>query len=43
MFKFVERPENDEVQVDLKSKDKFKIVSLKVTAGVDYVPELVSQ
>nr|KJB13472.1 hypothetical protein B456_002G076800 [Gossypium raimondii] len=42
VFKFVERPENNEVQVDLKSKVKFKIMSLKVTAGVDYLPELVS-
>ncbi|PPR87934.1 hypothetical protein GOBAR_AA32756 [Gossypium barbadense] len=37
-----ERPENNEVQVDLKSKVKFKIMSLKVTAGVDYLPELDS-
>lgn len=42
VFKFVERPENNEVQVDLKSKVKFKLMSLKVTAGVDYLPELVS-
>ncbi|MBA0550088.1 hypothetical protein Golob_021065 [Gossypium lobatum] len=42
VFKFVERPENNEVQVDLKSKVKFKIMSLKVTAGVDYLPELDS-
>ncbi|XVE80231.1 hypothetical protein DITRI_Ditri14bG0123100 [Diplodiscus trichospermus] len=41
VFKFVERPENDEAQVDLKSKVKFKIMSLKVMAGVDYLPELV--
>ncbi|XVF18995.1 hypothetical protein REPUB_Repub11eG0072700 [Reevesia pubescens] len=43
VFKFVERPENDEVQVDLKSKVKFKIMSLKVTAGVDYLPELFDE
>ncbi|XP_016702685.2 vesicle-associated protein 4-1 isoform X2 [Gossypium hirsutum] len=38
-----ERPENNEVQVDLKSKVKFKIMSLKVTAGVDYLPELFDE
>ncbi|XWS09921.1 hypothetical protein CRYUN_Cryun39dG0031400 [Craigia yunnanensis] len=43
VFKFVERPENDEVQVDLKSRDKFKIMSLKVTVGVDYLPELFDE
>ncbi|XVE50402.1 hypothetical protein DITRI_Ditri01bG0159900 [Diplodiscus trichospermus] len=43
VFKFVEKPENDEVQVDLKSKVKFKIMSLKVTAGVDYLPELFDE
>ncbi|KAE8676976.1 Vesicle-associated protein 4-1 [Hibiscus syriacus] len=42
-FKFIERPENDEVRVDLKSKVKFKIMSLKVTAGVDYLPELFDE
>ncbi|CAN1347302.1 Vesicle-associated protein 4-1 [Linum perenne] len=42
VFKFVEQPENDnEKQVsDQKSKDKFKIMSLKVKAGLEYVPEL---
>ncbi|GMJ10229.1 membrane-associated mannitol-induced [Hibiscus trionum] len=43
VFKFIERPENNEVQVDLKSKVKFKIMSLKVTAGVDYLPELFDE
>ncbi|OMO80439.1 Major sperm protein [Corchorus capsularis] len=43
VFKFVERPENNEVQVDLKSKVKFKIMSLKVTAGMDYLPELFDE
>ncbi|XP_022753963.1 vesicle-associated protein 4-1-like [Durio zibethinus] len=43
VFKFVERPENDEAQVDLKSKVKFKIMSLKVTAGVDFLPELFDE
>ncbi|XVF78047.1 hypothetical protein PTKIN_Ptkin14bG0097000 [Pterospermum kingtungense] len=43
VFKFVERPENDEVQVDLKSKVKFKIMSLKVAAGLDYLPELFDE
>ncbi|XVF70416.1 hypothetical protein PTKIN_Ptkin11bG0159800 [Pterospermum kingtungense] len=43
VFKFVERPENDEAQVDLKSRVKFKIMSLKVTAGVDYLPELFDE
>lgn len=42
VFKFVELPDNNEKQSDQKSKVKFKIMSLKVNAGVDYVPELVS-
>lgn len=42
VFKFVEHPENNEKPVDQKSKVKFKIISLKVKEGVDYVPELVS-
>lgn len=41
MFKFVEQPENNEKQLDQKSKVKFKIMSLKVKGGMDYVPELV--
>jgi len=43
VFKFVESPENNEKQLDQKSKDKFKIMSLKVKAGVDYVPELFDE
>ncbi|XP_021287678.1 vesicle-associated protein 4-1-like [Herrania umbratica] len=46
VFKFVERPENDDVQVDLKdlkSKVKFKIMSLKVNAGDEYLPELFDE
>lgn len=42
MFKFVEHPENNEKQTDQKSKVKFKIMSLKVKEGIDYVPELVT-
>ncbi|KAA8526872.1 hypothetical protein F0562_008899 [Nyssa sinensis] len=51
VFKFVEHPENNEkqldqkskVQLDQKSKVKFKIMSLKVKAGMDYVPELFDE
>lgn len=43
VFKFVELPENNEKQSDQKSKVKFKIMSLKVKAGVDYVPELFDE
>ncbi|XP_007021247.2 PREDICTED: vesicle-associated protein 4-1 [Theobroma cacao] len=46
VFKFVERPENDDLQVDLKdlkSKVKFKIMSLKVNAGEEYLPELFDE
>lgn len=43
MFKFVEQPEsNEKLPLDQKSRDKFKIMSLKVVADIDYVPELVS-
>lgn len=42
VFKFVEHPENNEKHSDQKSKVKFKIMSLKVKEGMDYVPELVS-
>ena len=38
----MEQPENNEKQLDKKCKDKFKIMSLKVKAGLDYAPELVS-
>nr|XP_025672142.1 vesicle-associated protein 4-1 isoform X2 [Arachis hypogaea] len=40
VFKFVEQPENNEKMSDQKNKVKFKIMSLKVKEGVDYVPEL---
>ncbi|KAM3302379.1 vesicle-associated protein 4-1 [Capsicum chacoense] len=44
VFKFVEHPENNEKPVvDQKSKVKFKIMSLKVKGGVDYVPELFDE
>ncbi|KAJ4726220.1 Vesicle-associated 4-2-like protein [Melia azedarach] len=44
VFKFVEHPENNEKQqFDQKSKDKFKIMSLKVKGGIDYVPELFDE
>ncbi|KAH9802904.1 Vesicle-associated protein 4-1 [Citrus sinensis] len=44
VFKFVEAPENNERQpLDQKSKDKFKIMSLKVKGGIDYVPELFDE
>ncbi|XP_059284553.1 vesicle-associated protein 4-1-like [Lycium ferocissimum] len=43
VFKFVEHPENNEKPVDQKSKVKFKIMSLKVKGGVDYVPELFEE
>lgn len=42
VFKFVEHPENNEKPMDQKSRVKFKIMSLKVNGGMDYVPELVS-
>lgn len=41
VFKFVEPPEQPEKQQDRKSKDKFKIVSLKVKDGLEYDIELV--
>lgn len=41
VFKFVEQPENNEKLSDQKNRVKFKIMSLKVEEGVDYVPELV--
>ncbi|KAF8023980.1 hypothetical protein BT93_F1242 [Corymbia citriodora subsp. variegata] len=43
VFKFVEQPENNEKQVEQKSNVKFKIMSLKVKAGTDYVPELFEE
>lgn len=43
VFKFVEQPENNEKLLDQKSKVKFKIMSLKVKEGTDYVPELFDE
>lgn len=43
VFKFVEHPENNEKQSDQKSKVKFKIMSLKVKEGLEYVPELFDE
>ncbi|KAF5728006.1 vesicle-associated protein 4-1-like [Tripterygium wilfordii] len=43
VFKFVEHPENNAKQVDPKSKVKFKIMSLKVKEGMDFVPELFDE
>ncbi|XP_057958546.1 vesicle-associated protein 4-2-like [Malania oleifera] len=40
VFKFVEHLENNEKLVEQRSRVKFKIVSLKVKGGRDYVPEL---
>ncbi|XP_059277229.1 vesicle-associated protein 4-1-like [Lycium ferocissimum] len=43
VFKFIEQPENNEKPIDLKTKVKFKIISLKVKEGTDYVPELFEE
>eukprot|EP00262_Sarcandra_glabra_P012142 TRINITY_DN3063_c1_g1_i2.p1 TRINITY_DN3063_c1_g1~~TRINITY_DN3063_c1_g1_i2.p1 ORF type:complete len:265 (-),score=42.31 TRINITY_DN3063_c1_g1_i2:232-1026(-) len=43
VFKFVEHPENNEKQMDQKSKVKFKIMSLKVKGAMEYVPELFDE
>ncbi|XP_010539257.1 PREDICTED: vesicle-associated protein 4-1-like [Tarenaya hassleriana] len=44
VFKFVEQPENNEKQqLDQKSKVKFKILSLKVKPGMEFVPELFDE
>ncbi|GAA0164897.1 membrane trafficking regulatory protein [Lithospermum erythrorhizon] len=43
VFKFVEQPEKSEKAMDHKTKVKFKIVSLKVEEGTDYVPELFDE
>ncbi|KAK6934335.1 Major sperm protein (MSP) domain [Dillenia turbinata] len=43
VFKFVEQPENNEKLFDKKSKVKFKIMSLKVKEGLEYVPELFDE
>ncbi|KAI3925492.1 hypothetical protein MKW92_049388 [Papaver armeniacum] len=42
VFKFVEHPE-EEKQTEQKCKVKFKIVSLKVAEGMEYVPELFDE
>lgn len=43
VFKFVEHPENNEKPTEQKSKVKFKIMSLKVKEGTDFVPELFDE
>ncbi|KAL5774613.1 hypothetical protein ACOSP7_012170 [Xanthoceras sorbifolium] len=43
VFKFVEVPENNEKPLDQKSRDKFKIISMKVQGPMDYVPELFDE
>ncbi|CAN1239262.1 Vesicle-associated protein 4-1 [Linum grandiflorum] len=45
VFKFVEQPEkeNEKQASEQKSKDKFKIMSLKVKGGLEYVPELFDE
>nr|GLL22637.1 vesicle-associated protein 4-1-like [Ipomoea trifida] len=43
VFKFVEHPENSEKPMNLKTKDKFKIMSLKVKEGTEYAPELFDE
>lgn len=43
VFKFVEHPENNGKQLDQKSKVKFRIMSLKVKKGIEYVPELFDE
>ncbi|XP_075521795.1 vesicle-associated protein 4-1-like [Primulina tabacum] len=43
VFKFVEHHENNEKSINQKSKVKFKIMSLKVKQGSDYIPELFDE
>ncbi|XP_073050423.1 vesicle-associated protein 4-1-like [Primulina eburnea] len=43
VFKFVEHPENNEKLINQKSRVKFKIMSLKVKQGSDYIPELFDE
>ncbi|KAJ8568834.1 hypothetical protein K7X08_032465 [Anisodus acutangulus] len=43
VFKFIEPPDNNEKQVNKKSRVKFKVMSLKVKEDVDYVPELFDE
>lgn len=42
VFKFVEPPVKGEKMLGRKSRVKFKIMSLKVEPGMDYIPELVN-
>lgn len=44
VFKFVEPPDSNEKPLDQKSRDKFKIMSLKVKGDqMDYIPELFEE
>ncbi|KAL8237850.1 hypothetical protein R6Q59_018936 [Mikania micrantha] len=43
VFKFVEQPDKNEKQGDQRSRVKFKIMSLKVKEGTDFVPELFDE
>ncbi|KZV25309.1 vesicle-associated protein 4-1-like [Dorcoceras hygrometricum] len=43
VFKFVEHPENNEKLINQKSRVKFKMMSLKVREGTDYLPELFDE
>ncbi|KAB5530170.1 hypothetical protein DKX38_020251 [Salix brachista] len=43
VFKFVEPPENNDRQLDQKSRVKFKIMSLKVKGEMEYVPEMFDE
>lgn len=43
VFKFVEQPDKNEKQPDKRCKVKFKIMSLKVKEGTDFVPEMVKK
>ncbi|XP_027063570.1 vesicle-associated protein 4-1-like [Coffea arabica] len=43
VFKFVEPPESNDKLDGLKSRVKFKIMSLKVKGDMDYVPELFDE
>lgn len=43
VFKFVEKPDKNEKQPDKRCKVKFKIMSLKVKEGTDFVPEMFDE
>nr|XP_027082600.1 vesicle-associated protein 4-2-like [Coffea arabica] len=43
IFKFLEPPESNDKLDGLKSRVKFKIMSLKVKGDMDYVPELFDE